>query len=272
MSKPVHVTAEDIAQGWLQTILRVHDRPEKKAFHTVTQISSAAGDGEPEIHRVVDAMLATADLRPLNTVANTIFPEAIAVQATSAEALTARYRAIYSLVRAFDPQNIYGTYFGRLVAYPSAKGHVDQLVGVINNLTRELSNDAPKRARYETTFDIPGQDETDTAWTLPIFEPDHDNRIYGFPCMSMLSFQHDKTHLHAVAHYRSQYLLARGLGNYLGIARLQRYIAAQTHLQVGQLTIVAGHAHVDPAFKKPHLLRLQALQDELADLVVTKAM
>ena len=68
-----------------------------------------------------------------------------------------------------------------------------------------------------------------------------------FPCLSFCSFQLDHDRLHLTAHYRSQYLLQRGYGNYLGLARLQAYVAAVVGIQPGQLLVVAGLAHAEAA-------------------------
>ena len=80
MTEFVDEIADDIAQGWLQTILAVAAQPGQKAFHTVTRIRSVADDGEPRIHRAATDLLDELDLQPLSTVANTIFPAAMAAQ------------------------------------------------------------------------------------------------------------------------------------------------------------------------------------------------
>ncbi len=67
----------------------------------------------------------------------------------------------------------------------------------------------------------------------------------GFPCLSFLSFQVDQDQLHAVAHYRYQFLMQRGYGNYLGLARLMGYVAGQVGLDPGRLMVVVGRAYGD---------------------------
>jgi thymidylate synthase len=61
----------------------------------------------------------------------------------------------------------------------------------------------------------------------------------------LCSFQLDHNHLHLVAHYRSQYLVQRGYGNYLGLGRLLGYVAEATGLLAGELMVVAGYIAVD---------------------------
>ncbi|MBF9352824.1 hypothetical protein BKG80_05870 [Mycobacteroides chelonae] len=253
------------AQAWLRTVLQVWQQPEKKAFHVVTHIRSVQSDGEPRILSAAADLLDGFGLQPTDTVANTLFPEALAGQTSSATDLSERYLELLPQLKRLDDQNRYGTYFQRLIAYPSpadAKA-TNQLARVVTNLQKELASKAPKSARYETSLEIPC-DSAGTA-AAPIHEPGRDNRSMGFPCLSFLSFQHDKTYLHAVAHYRYQYLIERGLGNYLGIARLVRYIASQTGLQPGALTVIAGRANVDH-LKAVHVAGLTALDEALATL------
>lgn len=279
MTEYVTVARNDMAHAWLDTLLAVYDAPEHKAFHTVTRIDSIDGDGEPRIHRAASDLLRYFDLPPLNTVANTIFPAAMARRTPDIVELAQRYEDLYAELKRLEPiKNRDGTYFYRLIAFPGPDGPVNQLDRVITNLRRELSNGSPKRARYETSLEAPGADPASSVEggaddlgpgsASPVFAPDRDNRLMGFPCLSFLSFQHDRQQLHAVAHYRSQFLMQRGLGNYLGIARLIRYMAQQVELQPGRLTVVAGHAHADQ-LKKINVTELETFRSALEDGAAT---
>ncbi|EUA48787.1 hypothetical protein [Mycobacteroides abscessus] len=280
MTEFVTVAADDIARAWLDTILDVYAAPMRKAFHTVTRIGSVSGDGEPRIRRAASDLLTEFELPPLSTVANTIFPAAMARRTPDIADLARRYEEVYPELRRLEPfKNRDGTYFYRLIAYPGPSGPVNQLAGVIANLRAELANDSPKRARFETTLEAPGvaraavdgtSDVVDSAIAeaTPVFAADRDNQLMGFPCLSFLSFQHDKTFLHAAAHYRSQYLMQRGLGNYLGIAQLMRYLAQQVGLLPGRLTVLAGLAYADHV-KKSDFLELEALRTALDETAAT---
>jgi hypothetical protein len=48
-----------------------------------------------------------------------------------------------------------------------------------------------------------------------------------------------------MAHYRSQLMIERAYGNYLGLGQLLSYIAAQAGLRCGELTVTAGYAVLD---------------------------
>ncbi|WP_237570825.1 hypothetical protein [Mycolicibacterium lacusdiani] len=277
MTEPIDVRQPDLATAWLDTILAVAAKPQHRAFHTVTRIDSAGADGHDRIYRAADDLLTEFGLQSVSTVANTIFPVSMVATSPDPVALGQRYEAIYPELRRLAPgANRDGTYFLRLVAYPGPAGTVNQLARVIAIISRELDSARPKRARYEATVEIPvaesggpdgGPDEVagpppEDSVGVPIFEPRRDTSAMGFPCLSFLSFQHDTESLHTVAHYRSQYVMERGLGNYLGIARLHRYVAGRCGLRTGILTVVAGQAHADK-LRRDHVGALQNLRDDL---------
>jgi hypothetical protein len=261
-----YIEAPDLADGWLDTILWVAGQPQRKAFHTVTRIADAGVDGQPRIQRAASDIMADVGLPSIATVANTIFPAAMAAQTADITALAARYEQLFPELQRLEPRkNRDGTYFLRLIAYPGATGSINQLERLLGKLARELATDGPKRARYEVVVDEPTPEApvVDSGGiAAPIIEPSHDTSPMGFPCLSLLSFQTDLSSLHVVAHYRSQFLLQRGLGNYLGIARLQRYLASQSGLDAGHLTIVVGHAHADN-LRADRIAALTALQSDL---------
>lgn len=262
MTNFCYVEANDLGTGWLDTILWVASQPQRKAFHTVTRIVDASVDGHPRIHRAAGDLLTSVQLPGVTTVANTIFPAAMAAQTADVTALAARYQQVFPELKRLERNNRNGTYFLRLVAYPGATGTTNQLERIISALTLELATDGPKRARYEAAVETPAEAAEPISAGVPIFEPTQDTSPMGFPCLSFLSFQHDCSSLHAVAHYRSQWLMQRGLGNYLGIARLQRYIAGQSGLSVGHLSVVVGHAHADH-LRSDRIAALTALRDDL---------
>ncbi|MFI6997161.1 hypothetical protein [Nocardia sp. NPDC050175] len=257
MSRAVHIQASDLSVAWLQTTLAVHDEPGRRAFHTVTRIVDAGEAEQPRVRAAADDLLAEFDLQRVDTVANTIFPAALAAQESDVAALSSRYLRLYPQLRRLESRNNKGTYFQRLVAYPVEGKEVNQLDHLIGVLNTELATSAPKRARYEISLEVPG------SVAVPVFEPGHDTSAMAFPCLSFLSFQLDGDRLHAVAHYRSQYLVERGYGNYLGISRLLGYVAAQVGIAAGALTVVVGQAHAD-RLRRDLALGLRSLASDLA--------
>lgn len=235
----VFVTEADLGRAWARTILIVGQAPKRKAFHTVTKIGDVTSE-DTTIRQIADELLAERALDPIGTVANTLFPAAMAALEPDPIRLGQRYMRLLPQLKHLDPANAKGTYFQRVVGYNGpADAPINQLAELVRKLKVETATPGPKSARYEIGIDTP------TA-ALPIFDPEHDTSAMAFPCLSLLSFQLECGQiLHAVAHYRSQYLLQRGYGNYLGIAGLIRYVAAAAGLRPGRLTVVAGLAAAD---------------------------
>lgn len=249
MNGQAHAFVEggSLSEAWLRTVARVRRGAGRKLFHTMTVVDRP-WEEDPAVRTAVDGMLRAQRRPPVETVANTIFPARLAEVAADAADLGHRYRKMYPRIRRF-PGNTAGTYFGRLVQYPGRDGGTDQLHRLVEHLRREFAGTGPMSAMYEAPLDVPeGRDETGAA--VGMVRAVADNSRRGFPCMSLLSVQLDGRRLHMLAQYRYEYLLEKGYGNYLGLARLQQYIAAQSGLRPGQLSIVAGRICVDQGLRR----------------------
>lgn len=268
---PGVVSAATLSDPWLETLVQVAATPDRKLFHTVTRITDPTVEN-PAVRAVADGLLTERGDQTIETVANTLFPAQLAAASRDTAHLAARYRAAYPTIKRVHKSNRRGTYFGRLVDYPSAAGSLDQLSSLIRKLNQELVSDRPKGARYEVPIACGVEDGDDPApeadgpvedptTVVPIQAADRDTSPMDFPCLSFCSFQLDHGRLHLVAHYRSQYLVQRGYGNYLGLARLQSYVAALVgphpgQVEPGQLMVVAGLAHADaPKYRVAALAR-----------------
>lgn len=235
----VIVAEHDLSRAWARTLLEVAAQPGRKAFHTVTAIADVTCQ-DVALRHLADSLLTECSLAGVDTVVNTLFPAALAVAEPDPVRLGDRYLRLLPQLKKLDSRNSKGTYFQRLVGYTGPTGTtVNQLAELVRKLQVETATHCPKSARYEVNLEQAGA-------ALPIVEPRRDTGVMAFPCLSLLSFQLDHGQiLHAVAHYRSQYLLQRGLGNYLGIAGLMQYVAAAAGLLPGRLTVVAGMATAD---------------------------
>ncbi|WIM99970.1 hypothetical protein ACTOB_003641 [Actinoplanes oblitus] len=253
----ISVQVADVSSAWLSAARRLHDEPRRKAIHTVVQIVDPVAEN-PAVREAMDLLLAEQDLQCVETVANTIFPEAFANDSRDHAELVDRYVKIYPLLRKRFGKNGRGTYFGRLIQYPTGKEPFDQIGAVIDRILIERNGGNPKHARYEATVSV-----AEDATSVPIYVPGRDNSPMAFPCLSHCSFQTDPDGLvHLLATYRSQYLVQRGYGNYLGLGRLLAHVARQTGLRVGHLTVVAGVAHLEPP-----ILPVRAMLGRFADLM-----
>ncbi len=245
------VSADNLSDAWLETLVQISDAPGRKLFHMVTRITDpTAEDGT--VRAAADQLLESLGHDSVETVANTIFPLQLAASSHDAQHLAERYHAVYPTIRRLHKNNVRGTYFGRLVAYPAEGGELDQLSKLIAKLKQEVGGDRPKGARYEvpiasglTDEDEQDDEAADNTSAVLIHVAGRDTSPMAFPCLSLCSFQLDHDRLHLAAQYRSQYVMQRGYGNYLGLARLQAYVADAVGVVPGQLLVVAGLAHAD---------------------------
>jgi hypothetical protein len=184
----------------------------------------------PDIRALADGLVQVAGVQRIDTVASTLFPAAWAGRHPEPSALSNHYRALYPRIRRATRKNRDGTYFGRITAYPRDANEepFDQLSHTVEKL-RQQRGGRSLSSQYEISIWRPG----DLA------------RGMGFPCLAHLSLHREDGGLHLTGYYRNQYLVERAYGNYLGLAGLQRYIAAATGLALGELVVIAGHAEID---------------------------
>lgn len=218
------IEAPDISSAWLHALRHLVAAPRAEEFDLVVRID------DPSSERAEIRTLATDVLPqkawPIETTANTIFPNAMARTSRDPAHLASRYRALRQRIRRASGANAHGTYFERLVSYPSADRVVDQLANVI-----ERAREKPRMGFvYELLFVVPA---TDT-------------RPMGFPCLSYVNLKFSGDRLLLTAHYRNHYFVSRAYGNYVGLARLQAYIAKHVGASPGPLVCISGHAQIDP--------------------------
>lgn len=230
------VKGSSTSDAWLTALahLRANGREE---FDLIVEIADPSpGANAPQIFAALDRYLGARDAADTRTVANTIFPAALADSSADPTELFARYGRLYPRLRRV-PQNRKGTYFGRLIGYPLRAGGgapVNQLAAIIHDLRRELD----RRRR--------GQGAMAHIYEAQVYAPGKDRRPMGFPCMSSLSFHLEADRLRLSATYRNQYYIGRAAGNFLGLAALQRFVAGAAGLAQGPLVVHAFHAAIDP--------------------------
>lgn len=250
----IAVSGPDVSSAWLAAC-RAMSEGSPVAYHTVVRIGDPLAE-DPAIRAAVDSILSVTGKQSVKTVANTIFPQALATTSRDHRDLARRYLDTLPALRRLSRANQYGTYFSRLVSYPGPGGPVNQLGAIITRLRNETSKagtgTGPLTAAYEAAFDVAGygdgqaQEGCVAALHAPVRVPGQDSRVRGFPCLSHCSFQLDRAGaLHGMAHYRSHFMVERAYGNYVGLGRLLGYIAGQAGLCPGELTVTAGYATLD---------------------------
>lgn len=229
----VTICAETLTDAWLADLEYLHDHGEQ--LNLVTTISNPdPGLADLRVVQELDSWLASHGYQHVESVANTIFPEAYLRGVDSRQEFYDRYLAVLPRLRKLKG-NRRGTYFGRLIQYPATpdvrRGPTfNQLEGLIEKLQTQLRGPRPKRFAYPAQIFVPGRDDKATT---------------SFPCLSFVSFQLDGRSLCLTAMYRNHYYFQRALGNFVGLARLQRFVAEAAGIASGSLTVHACHAEID---------------------------
>lgn len=221
----------DCASAWREAVRRVDAAPGHEAYNVVIDIAdpiAGATLANPAI-AVVDAFL-TARAKPIETVANTIFPASLYLRHGAPAFFDVFSRRVLPKVRRGERWS--GYYFERMIDYPVAAGHPpNQLWGIV-----ERMRDDGVRALNK--------------FELSLFDPlrDVDNSPYGGQCLSFLSFKvmpGATRRVTLTALYPNHFYIEKLLGNLIGLGRLIGFVARETGLAVGPLTVLSTHAKID---------------------------
>ncbi len=227
-------------EAWLTALEYLSTRLTREEFGLIVDIPNPAP--EPADWCVVanlNELLHQRGLQDTTAVANTLFPQGLAKTSDSRDSLYRRYRGILRYLRR-NPKNRKGTYFERLVDYPGTNGAgpVNQIERIIGDLRVEVSHRQNAHGALRHIYEA------------PILVPAKDHRPRGFPCLAHLSFHLDHDKLRLTAVYRNQYYVQKALGNFLGLAALQHFVANEAGLKPGTLSVHACHAEVEPEFAR----------------------
>ncbi len=238
-----------ISAAWLlgtETLLAAGGDAFSSILHVVRpaeptpQESSARG--------LLDAFLARHRMQDTQTVASTIFPDAIAVGRTAAELYGHYETRTFPRLRRLRA-NTRGTYFHRLIHLETTENGTtvvrNPLAECIQKMRGELRRRGTLRSAYE----------------LAIYRPKDDASVrMGFPCLSHISLKVDpgERQLHLSAVYRNQTYVERAYGNLLGLNRLQGFIAHEVRLDTGELVCHATHAELGAKVRRGPLTSLLA--------------
>lgn len=249
-----YCVAETLSEAWLDAVQLLRKTPGRKAVHLVLRVLDPTGEDRSvrEMAQWVieqhNANRASGQLWDVETTRNTIFPASWARRMPEPAELADYYRDRYDELRK-HPNNNYGTYFGRIVAYPRDEKHkdqADQLTELVRKIRAEWTSGSTshKSSRYEVN----------------IFSERHDTNVMSFPCLAHLSFHVHEGKIHLQAVYRNEFLIGRAYGNYLGLAQLLTYVAeACPPLQPGELMVSVNHAELDSAVSLGHIDKMLAL-------------
>jgi len=242
MNKGIFVSEhQNLSSAWADTFLQLMDKGITELtpkIITVKDFNNQDAVENPELRQLLEKHLKNFKHHSCETVAGTIFPVSLWNPAppNNAQLLFERYGKIWPRVQKGDHENKLGVYFRRMTAYhpkDSLNKPINQLQHIIDTYNGEASRQGTHRR---------------SALQAAIFDPTHDHsksRMQGFPCLQQVAFAKvGDDGLAVTAFYPMQYVFDRAYGNYLGLCRLGKFMAAQMGLRMVQMTCFAGVAQL----------------------------
>lgn len=239
MNRPLAITGATPEEAYGRALRSLVDNHWDR-WNLVVQIQDAGGVDNDRKMKIEGFARRERLLKP-HAVARTLFPSALRPLCQSREELYSRYAKRY-----LPLHDGWGTYFGRMIAYPAPDDSVvNQLEGIIASVVRSKKT---HRAAYTLPIQVPGSET---------------RRTRGGPCLNYIAFQLERddarVHVNMLAVYRNHDFLRRAYGNYRGLGRLLVFVAEECGLDVGCLTCVSSHAYVDA--QKPAVRSLVEVLD-----------
>ncbi|MGM4954117.1 hypothetical protein BjapCC829_06580 [Bradyrhizobium barranii] len=227
------------AQAWIAAAAAVQDAG-GEAHNVIIDIADpiSIAPVDHAILTTVDTFLREHHAYSISSIANTIFPQGL-LDRHGADGLYAAYGEL--LPRMKQMTRDWGRYFDRMTAWKKINGKEVKLINPLDDLVRFMKTQIASRRTYRN------------AYEMTIYDPARDaGKVSNRQCLSFLSFKlTDDNTLLLTAMYRNHMYVARSLGNFIGLGRLQAFVAAQTDATLGSLTCVSTHAEID-AGKKDH--------------------
>jgi hypothetical protein len=244
-----------IVPTWLAALRHLRETPTHQANNLVLEIPDPRMilASERVLMSKVDAALESQGNWPLNSVAGTIFPLDLYLRHGRPDF----YQRFVDMMSRGKAPSTWGTYAQRMIARRGRnKG---EIINPLDLVVQRISNAGqPKEKSFSNSYElgvaIPEEDFSqelvEVGAELPTYCPEIDrNKWFGFACLSHISLKRvPKGDGHAVnvtAVYRAHHYCERALGNLVGLAQLQWFIAKESKLQVGTLTCVSTYAELD---------------------------
>lgn len=231
-----------LSAAWSRAYLKMSRRPARELSPFLVSISADA-NGQPaedeDLRQALDACLEADGQQSVNTVANTIFPQAMWRRAKGDRVkLYKDYLENLPDFVSMSPQlNAQGLYFARLIGYGTDHKDgkpLEHLMGLLEEDGNQLEfiikacvKGAMRMALQASIYD-PARDQTEAR--------------QHFPCLQHVAFvpDFDRETLSLNAFYAMQLLYVKAYGNWLGLMRLGSFVASQTGLRFDKLNCMAG--------------------------------
>lgn len=255
-------SAATLAHAWSESYLAIKEPPRRDFTPFLISIGAGpTGDvtEDQDLKHALDACLENAGLKPVETVAKTIFPQAMWARAKGdRHKFYASYLESLPDFVAMAPEcNKYGLYFARLIGFG-----IDHRTGDSLDYMKGKLREDGNQLEFIIKACKPGAQRM--ALQATVFDPmrDQGENRRPFPCLQHVTFIPDfeRKTLTVNAFYALQLFFAKAYGNWLGLSRLGAFVASQTGLRFDRLNSYAG------VQKAPGTPKDSVLWDRLMDL------
>jgi hypothetical protein len=229
---PLLVNEPDLSKAWARAVLHVIDHAGLEISPLVLSVTGFDDDGMPAedhaVRQALDTLLLAKDMRNVEDVAFTIFPQRLwRMAGGDRERLFEFYRMAFPRYQAMNRKdNKRGLYFERLVSYGRGPCDGNQLQWILEQFNRR---DGVRRSMFQASVFDPQRDHVADAQLQ-------------FPCLQHVSFEPTKDGLVANAFYATQQLFVKAYGNYLGISHLAAFMAHEMKMRLARMNVIIGVA------------------------------
>ncbi len=235
MNKELFVpNSRNLSLAWAETFLHLMEPGISELtpkIISVTDFDDQEAIENTELRQYLDSKLIASKHHTVEEVAGTIFPSSLwnPAQPNNAQLLYERYDKIWPRIQKRDSENRLGVYFRRMTAY-HPKNSTDKPINQLQHIIDIYKSGTRRRSALQAA----------------IFDPTRDHSaspLQGFPCLQQVAFAKvGENGLAVTGFYPMQYVFERAYGNYLGLCRLGKFMAAQMGLHMVQMTCIAGVA------------------------------
>lgn len=195
------------------------------------------------VYDTIDTFLKTRGAFSVHTVAETIFP-LDEYQHAGASGVFKDYPEKVRAIQKARPDGNWGSYAYRILRQKDKTG---ELFNPLEELLQKIKDHHNYAACFElSSGHLLDNDQAPFEDDIRIFDGATDRkRLRSGPCLSHLSIKVHDGNIRFNATYRSHYYMRKLLGNMVGLARLQYFLARESQLGVGGLTINSTFACID---------------------------
>lgn len=240
-----------VVKAWLAGARYLANQKSLDSRNIILEIDSPqliTTEDQEVIKKVDQALQGKNPKLSVMTVAGTIFPQRLYKHYGRPD----WYEYYQTIMKRSKAPNTWGTYAMRMIDRTGSDGTTP--FNPLEKIITKLSDVKQRNSRFKSAYELgvcdPNFDIANAlngaGFDLPTYDPSKDRNMYmNSPCLSHVTFKLMGDKLDLTAIYRSHYYAERALGNLIGLAQLQEYVAKESGFEAGVMTCVSTYAKLD---------------------------